>query len=188
MLARDVPGTCFAHIADPAVVAAAHEAGQGATDQTWTSAARWMRCTATRCPSRPRSGSSTHCRFIASTPMGRGAQRDLGRSALLRIGQVDVIVTELKSQLLDDEMLKLHGIELAALRILAIKSSQHFRAFFEGAVAKIVTVDTPGHRDLRLQHLHLPQPRALPLPTRELRSCLVHLAAPSPVLHGRGSG
>ncbi len=143
MLARNVPGTCFAHIADPAVVAAAHDAGQGARisvelgGKVDTLHGHALAVTA-------EVRLVTHCRFIASTPMGRGAQRDLGRSALLRIGQVDVIVTELKSQLLDDEMLKLHGIELAALRILAIKSSQHFRAFFEGAVAKIVTVDTPG--------------------------------------------
>jgi microcystin degradation protein MlrC len=29
-------------------------------------------------------------------------------------------------------------------KVIAIKSSQHFRAFFEEAAARIVTVDTPG--------------------------------------------
>ena len=87
---------------------------------------------------------NTHCRFVASTPMGKGGARDLGRSTRLRIGNVDIIVTELKSQLLDDEMLKLHGMPMADYKVIAIKSSQHFRAFFETAAARIVTVDTPG--------------------------------------------
>ena len=87
---------------------------------------------------------NTRCRFIASTPMGKGGERDYGLSTRLRIGHVDVIVTELKSQLLDDEMLKLHGMPMDGYKVIAIKSSQHFRAFFETAAARIVTVDTPG--------------------------------------------
>ena len=143
LLARNVADTCFSHIADAAVVAAAHDAGQGA----WITVELGGKVDALHGKPLPVTAEVrlvTQCRFVASTPMGRGGARDLGRSALLRIGQVDVIVTERKSQMLDDEMLKLHGIDLAACRIVAIKSSQHFRAFFEGAVAQIITVDTPG--------------------------------------------
>lgn len=41
-------------------------------------------------------------------------------------------------------MLKLHDMPMRRYKVIAIKSSQHFRAFFEAAAAGIVTVDTPG--------------------------------------------
>lgn len=143
MLRRNVPRTCFAHLADAEVVAAAHAAGEGARIVTSLGGKRDALHGA---PLQVDAEvvMNTQCRFVASTPMGKGGQRDLGRSTRLRIGNVDVIVTELKSQLLDDEMLKLHGMPMENYKVIAIKSSQHFRAFFETAAARIVTVDTPG--------------------------------------------
>jgi len=143
LLRRNVPGTCFAHLADSAVVAAAHRAGEGAR----IAVSLGGKVDTLHGPPLEVEAEvvmNTRCRFIASTPMGKGGERDYGLSTRLRIGHVDVIVTELKSQLLDDEMLKLHGMPMDGYKVIAIKSSQHFRAFFETAAARIVTVDTPG--------------------------------------------
>lgn len=76
--------------------------------------------------------------------MEKGKKVCLGKSTRLVVGNVDVIVCSMKSQLLDDELLKLHGIDLDDYKIIGIKSSQHFRGFFEHKVAKIITVDGPG--------------------------------------------
>lgn len=143
MLKRDSEGTCFAHLADAEAVAAAHAAGEGACIEI-ALGGKVDALHGAPIPVQAEVVMATQCRFIASSPMGRGRMVDLGRSARLRIGKVDVIVTELKSQLLDDEMLKLHGMPMERYKVIAIKSSQHFRAFFEKAAARIVTVDTPG--------------------------------------------
>jgi microcystin degradation protein MlrC len=143
LLVRDVEGTCFAHIADAAAVGAAHAAGEGARIEV----ALGGKIDALHGPPLQVSAEvvkATRCRFVASGPMGTGATVDLGNSARLRIGKVDVIVTERKSQLLDDGMLRLHDMQMRRYKVIAIKSSQHFRAFFEAAAAGIVTVDTPG--------------------------------------------
>ena len=143
LLRRNVPGTCFAHLADVGVVAAAHQAGEGARIAV-SLGGKVDKLHGPPLQVVAEVVMNTRCRFIASTPMGKGGERDYGLSTRLRIGNVDVIVTELKSQLLDDEMLKLHGMPMARYKVIAIKSSQHFRAFFETAAARIVTVDTPG--------------------------------------------
>ena len=143
LLRRNVPGTCFAHLADAEVVAAAHQAGEGARIAV-SLGGKVDKLHGPPLKVEAEVVMNTRCRFIASTPMGKGGERDYGRSTRLRIGHVDVIVTELKSQLLDDEMLKLHDMPMDRYKVIAIKSSQHFRAFFETAAARIVTVDTPG--------------------------------------------
>lgn len=143
MLRRNVAGTCFAHLADAEVVAAAHQAGEGARIKVLLGG-KVDRLHGEPLDVEAEVVMNTRCRFIATTPMGKGGEKDYGLSTRLRIGNVDVIVTELKSQLLDDEMLKLHGMPMDRYKVIAIKSSQHFRAFFEKAAARIVTVDTPG--------------------------------------------
>ena len=92
-----------------------------------------------------------HCKFVASSPIRKGMTIDLGDSVHLLVGNVNVLVTELKSQLLDDEMLKLFDLYLDQFKIVAIKSSQHFRAFFERVACEIVTVDTPGISSFSLE-------------------------------------
>jgi microcystin degradation protein MlrC len=92
----------------------------------------------------------TDGRFITHSPMGRGAQVDLGRMARLVIGGVDVLVSSVRRQTLDAEVFLLHGIDVARCRIVALKSSQHFRAAFEPIAARIITADSPGLTTLDL--------------------------------------
>ncbi|TMV45449.1 M81 family metallopeptidase [Paenibacillus mesophilus] len=143
MLAANVPQTCFCHICDPDVVQAAHRAGVGArievelggkTDGLHGSPVSTVALVRML----------TDGTFVQTSPMWRGKKIDLGQTARLRIGNVDVIVTSIKSQLLDDELLKLHGIDMLRYKVIGIKSSQHFRGFFQNRVPRIMTVDCPG--------------------------------------------
>jgi microcystin degradation protein MlrC len=89
----------------------------------------------------------TDGRFVLRS-MSAGTRVNLGRSARLVIGgprgNVEVIVTERRSQTLDAEIFRLHGIDVTACRIVALKSSNHFRAGFRDVASQIVTADAPG--------------------------------------------
>src|SRR6185437_3130757 len=87
----------------------------------------------------------TDGRFIQQSPMGQGARIDLGKMARIVIGGVDVLVySRGKTQTLDAEVFLLHGIDVMRYKIVALKSSNHFRAGFEPIASEIIRVDTPG--------------------------------------------
>lgn len=82
--------------------------------------------------------------FQGSSPMMRGIQIDLGKMAQLRIGGVRVVVASLRTQALDREYFRRVGIHPEEMKILVVKSSNHYRADFEPIVAEIISVDSPG--------------------------------------------
>ena len=86
----------------------------------------------------------TDGRFIYSTPMGAGTLADLGPMVRLVIGNVDVLVSSVRTQTLDSEVFLLHGIDVTRYRIVCLKSQQHFRAGFAHLAGQIIRCDTPG--------------------------------------------
>ena len=68
----------------------------------------------------------------------------LGPMARLVIGNVDVLVASVRSQTLDAEVFLLHGIDVTRYRIVALKSTQHFRAGFSHLAGTIIRCDPPG--------------------------------------------
>jgi microcystin degradation protein MlrC len=64
--------------------------------------------------------------------------------ARLVIGNVDVLVASVRSQTLDAEVFLLHGIDVTRYRIVALKSTQHFRAGFAHLAGTIIRCDPPG--------------------------------------------
>jgi microcystin degradation protein MlrC len=82
--------------------------------------------------------------FINTGPMGTGGRTRLGRTAVLEIGGVEVVVTENRVQVLDPELFRAVGIVPEEQRALVVKSSVHFRAGFEPLAAEIIEVDAPG--------------------------------------------
>jgi len=136
-------GAALAVMWDPAAAAAAHTAGAGATltlDLGGRSGAPGQR------PFRgtfvvERLGDG---RFVGTGPMWGGAQMNLGPMALLRIGGVRVVVASRKVQGADQSIFRHLGVEPAAERILALKSSVHFRADFAPIAQDILVVKAPG--------------------------------------------
>ena len=76
--------------------------------------------------------------------MSRGVQANLGKMALLRVGKIDVIVASGRSQTLDTEPFVTMGVDVTRYKIVALKSSNHFRGGFQELAAEIVTADPPG--------------------------------------------
>ena len=87
----------------------------------------------------------TDGRFTLTGPMTRGNPANLGPCALIRIEPgVQVVVVSRKMQALDQAILCHVGIEPAAVPILALKSSVHFRADFGGIARQVIVAAAPG--------------------------------------------
>jgi microcystin degradation protein MlrC len=82
--------------------------------------------------------------FTATGPFYAGSRMQIGPMALLNVGGVRVVVSSLKQQCADQEMLRHVGIEPKDQKILGLKSSVHFRADFQPLAEEILVVAAPG--------------------------------------------
>ena len=83
-------------------------------------------------------------RFVLKGPMGRGTAGNMGRTAVIQVGGVEIIVTERRIQPYDAEVLRSVGIEPQTRKLIALKSAVHFRADYTPIAHQILDVDTPG--------------------------------------------
>ena len=82
--------------------------------------------------------------FTFTGPMFKGFRMNLGPMAVLQRGNVRVVVASKKVQAADQEMFRHVGIEPVQQRIMALKSSVHFRADFQPIAKEILVVVAPG--------------------------------------------
>ncbi len=142
----------FAFFHDPGVVGGAHRLGVGAR----MSCALGGRLTADFGPPVEVSATVerlTGGRFVNHGPMEANLPVDLGRTAVLNVAGVRVIVTEKCRAANDPAYFDLHGIDLAATRLLCVKAKNHFRAAFGPLCRAIIDVDAPGPACLDLSRL-----------------------------------
>jgi microcystin degradation protein MlrC len=86
-------------------------------------------------------------RFTCTGPMFKGFRMTLGNMALLRSRAapgVRVVLASRKCQAGDQEMFRHVGVEPKRSRIVALKSSVHFRADFEPIAKEVLVVKSPG--------------------------------------------
>jgi microcystin degradation protein MlrC len=86
-------------------------------------------------------------RFTCTGPMFKGFRMTLGPMALLRSRAapgVRVVLASRKCQAADQEMFRTLGVEPRRSRIVALKSSVHFRADFEPIAKEVLVVKSPG--------------------------------------------
>ncbi|MGA2190406.1 MAG: M81 family metallopeptidase [Steroidobacteraceae bacterium] len=88
-------------------------------------------------------------RFVCTGPVSRGARMNLGPMALVAVADaggadVRIVVSSVRSQPLDQAMLRHVGVDPGAQRILVLKSSVHFRADFDPLAAETLVVEWPG--------------------------------------------
>jgi len=98
-------------------------------------------------------------RFRATGPMLAGAEIDLGPTALLEVGGVRVVVGSKTVQTMDQSMFRHLGIEPAQQKIIAIKSSVHFRNDFQAICAAVLPVISPGPVIVDLSAVPFQDPR-----------------------------
>ncbi|MDT9598759.1 M81 family metallopeptidase [Sphingosinicella rhizophila] len=102
-----------------------------------------------------------------------GSHSPLGPSAWVRIGDVDVVITSIRSQIFARDGFTGLGISLDDKKVVAVKSSEHFRADFGPITKHVISVATPGaiqmnfttmpYRHKRDMHFHprVPDPLAI---------------------------
>jgi microcystin degradation protein MlrC len=130
----------FASILDPAAAEAAHAAGVGATIRVSLGGRL-----------DPSSGEpiDVDATVVALSDgryelRGVGWQIDLGSSALLHIGSVDVVVTSGNQQVFDDGPFTIHGVDVRDRAIVALKSANHFREYYRRIARTIIPSLGPG--------------------------------------------
>ncbi|HWU00683.1 MAG TPA: M81 family metallopeptidase [Terriglobales bacterium] len=133
----------FANLFDPKTAEIAHRAGIGAEITLGIGA--WSGMAGHRpFEARFKVAALGDGAFDATGPFYRGNRMQLGPMALLTIGGVEIVVTSRKQQAADQAMLRHLGVEPSARKILALKSSVHFRADFQPIAEEILIVAAPG--------------------------------------------
>ena len=144
MLRRDLPGSAFGSIHDPEVAAMAAKAGVGAkltcklggkTDSLHGEPIQltdaYVKCI-------------SDGKFLGLSPMGGGGICSAGLTALLVVGNVNIVVTSIRGQAMDDGFFRVVGLRHDLLRYVAVKSSQHFKGWWKDYSSGIVACDSPG--------------------------------------------
>jgi microcystin degradation protein MlrC len=133
----------FANLYDPETAQIAHEAGLSNSFEraigAWCGAAGLAKL-----PGRFKVLALGDGSFKATGAFYRGNHMQLGPMALLGIGGVKIVVTSRKQQAADQAMLRHLGVEPAQQKILALKSSVHFRADFQQIASEILIVAAAG--------------------------------------------
>ncbi|WP_135556071.1 M81 family metallopeptidase [Paenibacillus cymbidii] len=148
--ARTEEAVCFGFIYDPEVALAAHRSGVGNMIEI-DLGAKTDTLHGTPLHASAYVKTLSDGKFVTSSPMGKGTQNTLGLSVRLQIEGVDVIVCSVRSQVFDEQIFLLHGIDITQYKLVALKSSHHFRASFEPVCEEIITVDSPGLNSMNFQ-------------------------------------
>lgn len=153
------PRTAFGFFWDPPLVAECHRLGVGATlrvrlgGRVTTDFGAPVEVDA-------RIAKLTDGRFRNEGPYEHHLEVDVGRTALLDVQGIQVIVTESCQTPNDPAYFRLHGIDPEQLDLLCVKAKNHFRAAFSGMARCLIDVDSPGPAAADLSHYnyrHAPQ-------------------------------
>jgi microcystin degradation protein MlrC len=155
LIAADAPAV-LGTIVDPEVALAAHRAGVGATLEVQLGG-RLDASSGGPIAARATVLALSDGRYRVR---GVGWDVDQGPAALLRIGAVDVVVVSANAQVFDDGPFTIHGVDVRTAAIVAVKSANHFRAYFGRFASAIVPVLGPGlsHQSTSLPWQHVVRP------------------------------
>jgi microcystin degradation protein MlrC len=143
LIAARVEGVLAGVIWDGECAARAHAAGQGATLDLAVGAKTGF-AGETPLVARFTVERLGDGRFVGTGPFYHGGRFELGPMALLRTGEMRIVVASRKQQAADAAMFRHVGAEPADCRVLVLKSSVHFRADFGELASRIVIVAAPG--------------------------------------------
>jgi microcystin degradation protein MlrC len=82
--------------------------------------------------------------FVMTGSQYTGMKTSMGRTAVLQVGAVTVLVSKLPAINIDPQLFRSQGIEPREQKIVVVKSATAFRAEYKPFAAKILMVDTPG--------------------------------------------
>jgi microcystin degradation protein MlrC len=165
LIANGAERAALGNLYDPAFAAAAHKAGIGAKLSAPLGAKSGQGETPLSLDWTVEALSDGS--FEAKGPFYAGARISLGATALVRHNGVRVVVASKKVQCADRAMFRHIGVEPEVEKILAVKSSVHFRADFGPIASEVLVVEAPGpspadHTKLTYRRL-APGRRLMPL-------------------------
>ncbi len=161
-LAAGVRHALVGIIHDPALAAEAHDLGVGAAFTARFNRDRlsdFARPLRTKATVRSLHPGPIHCR----RGIFAGSIVNLGPSAALDLGGIVVVVISQREQCADPAFFEALGLDIAAARVVVVKSRGHFRGGFDEyfSHSQVIEVDVPGLTSPMLQHFvwkHLPRP------------------------------
>ncbi|PMR72181.1 M81 family metallopeptidase [Halomonas heilongjiangensis] len=165
----NVTGVMVGVIHDPALAHEAHARGEGATFQ-----AIFNRHEPDEFSRRFEATARVAClkdgECVGRRGFYAGRHMNLGPSALLVLGGIQVVVISIRTQCADPVFLEMMGLDIARARAVVVKSRGHFRAGFDEffSADQVIEVDTPGLTSpilSRFDFRHLPRP-AFPIDSR----------------------
>jgi microcystin degradation protein MlrC len=83
-------------------------------------------------------------RFILEGPENAGTLGDMGRTALIRVDGVNLVLTSKKFAPGDQQQLKSVGIDPARQKIVVLKAAVRWRGGYGEIARHAILVDTPG--------------------------------------------
>jgi microcystin degradation protein MlrC len=83
-------------------------------------------------------------RFKGTSPMLRAAETNMGPTALLAQNGVEVLVATIRQQPIHREVFTHLGVDLSSRRIVALKSSAHFRSGYQEIAEQVIVCLAPG--------------------------------------------
>ena len=91
-----------------------------------------------------------------------GSPVQMGDCALVQTGGIEIVLTSLRNQALNVDLFGNLGCDLAAKKLLVLKSAQHFHASFSRVAPLILYVAAPGaasphHHLLPYRHIRRPK-------------------------------
>lgn len=143
MLKRNIPNSAMGYIYDPEVALQAAKAGVGATISCRLGGkmddlhGEPLEITAYV-------KTLSDGTFINHSPMGGGNTSCIGLAACLQVGNVSIVVGSNRTQPMDDGVFRIAGLRWDLLRIVGIKSSQHFKGWWAQRAGGIIACDPPG--------------------------------------------
>lgn len=143
LVRHDAQGVAMCVMNDPQAAVAAHKVGEGADIEIELGGKHHIP------GDKPFKGKFkvtkiANGQFTATGRSIPGRQVNLGPTALLTIGGVSVFTASRRMQAFDQDILRHVGIEPSKQKILALKSTCHFRADFDYIAEKTLIVLAPG--------------------------------------------
>lgn len=81
---------------------------------------------------------------VCKSVMGAGDIYSFGDTVLLKAGNVHIIVVSKRRQPKDDGLMEMFGLDYSKQRMVAVKSSHHFKAWWKDHCDTIINADPPG--------------------------------------------
>ena len=141
LISGDAKATAVGHLYDPAAVQAAIKAGAGRTLRV-SLGGHIDPAFGAPIETEAHVQSLSDGSFINDGPMAKGVRSEMGPTAVLRIGRVEVIVISNRLQNTDLQTFLSQGIDPRQRRAVVVKSVHHFRAAYAPIAREVMIVDS----------------------------------------------